>query len=89
MLLELLLKIFDYFLPDYNTLCEVDGDYYHGNKEMFSELNEMQKRNKKNDTYKDIISKGMGYKIFRVWESELKRDKNLVIERIKNEILKQ
>ena len=82
-------KIFDYYLPDYNTLCEVDGDYYHGNKEIFSELNEMQKRNKKNDTYKDIISKGMGYKIFRVWESELKRDKNLVIERIKNEILKQ
>lgn len=82
-------KIFDYYIPDYNTLCEVDGDYYHGNEEMFSELNEMQKKNIKNDKYKNIISKGMGYNIFRVWESELKKDRNAVIERVKSEILKQ
>jgi len=80
-------KIFDYYLPDYNTLCEVDGDYYHGNKELFLELNSMQKRNKKNDNYKNLISKGMGYKIFRVWESELKKDLELVKNRIQKEIL--
>jgi very-short-patch-repair endonuclease len=80
-------KIFDYYIPDYKMLCEVDGDYYHANKEKYTTLNEMQKRNVKNDNYKNIIAKGMGYNIFRVWESELKNNISAVIERIKEEIL--
>lgn len=80
-------KIFDYYIPSANMLCEVDGDYYHGNEEKYETLNEMQKRTKQNDRYKDIISKGMGYGIFRVWESELKENRELVKERILNEIL--
>jgi very-short-patch-repair endonuclease len=82
-------KIFDYYLPDTNTLCEVDGDYYHANDEKYKkeDLNEMQKRNIKNDKYKNTIAIGMNYDIFRVWESELKKDRKAVIQRIKKEIL--
>jgi very-short-patch-repair endonuclease len=80
-------KIFDYYIPSTNTLCEVDGDYYHGNEEKYEVLSEMQKRNKKNDNYKNIIAKGMGYQIFRVWESELKESRDAVKKRIKSEIL--
>ena len=82
-------KIFDYYIPSCNVLCEVDGDYYHGNEEKYDVLSEMQKKIKQNDRYKNIISKGMGYGIFRVWESELKDNRELVKERIRNEILIQ
>jgi very-short-patch-repair endonuclease len=81
-------KIFDYYIPEMNTVCEVDGDYYHANPEKYEQLNEMQKRNVKNDNYKSLIAKGLGYSIFRVWESELKESRERVIERIKKEILK-
>lgn len=80
-------KIYDYYIPSANMLCEVDGDYYHGNEEKYETLNEMQKKAKQNDRYKDIIAKGMGYGMFRIWESELKKSRDLVKERIINEIL--
>lgn len=80
-------KIFDYFLPSTNTICEVDGDYFHANPKTYDTLNEMQKRNVKNDNYKDLIAKGFGYNLFRVWESELKNNRDSVIKRIKEEIL--
>lgn len=80
-------KIFDYYIPSTNTLCEVDGDYYHGNEEKYEVLSEMQKKAKKNDNYKNIIAKGMGYQIFRVWESELKENRDAVKQRIEDEIL--
>lgn len=80
-------KIFDYYIPSTNTLCEVDGDYYHGNPEKYEVLSEMQKRSRKNDKWKNTLANGMGYNIFRVWESELKNNRSNVIERIKREIL--
>jgi len=80
-------KIFDYYIPSANMICEVDGDYWHGNPEKYEVLNEIQKRATKNDKWKDTIAKGMGYGIFRVWESELKDNRKEVIKRIKNEIL--
>ena len=30
-------KIFDFYLPDYNMIVEVDGDYYHANPLLFEE----------------------------------------------------
>jgi very-short-patch-repair endonuclease len=80
-------KIYDYFIPSANMLCEVDGDYYHGNPEKYEVLSEMQKKISQNDRYKNIIAKGMGFDIFRVWESELKENREYVKERIRNEIL--
>jgi very-short-patch-repair endonuclease len=80
-------KIFDYYIPSTNTICEVDGDYWHGNKEKYDTLNEMQKRNIKNDKRKSIIARGLGYNLFRVWESELKENRQGVIDRVKREIV--
>tara|TARA_R110000868_G_scaffold17137_3_gene75656 strand:- start:8289 stop:8756 length:468 start_codon:yes stop_codon:yes gene_type:complete len=80
-------KIYDYYIPDYNMLCEVDGNYWHGDPEKYEVLSEMQKKTSQNDRYKNIIAKGMGYNIFRVWESELKESREDVKERIENEIL--
>ena len=52
----------------------MDGNYFHGDKNMYEELNPMQTRNKKNDLFKDVIAKGYGYKIERVWENDLKKN---------------
>jgi very-short-patch-repair endonuclease len=65
-------KIFDFFIPSKNLVVEVDGNYYHGDENLYETLSPMQKRNKKNDLYKDMVAKGLGYNIERVWESELK-----------------
>lgn len=64
-------KIYDFYIPSKNMLIEVDGDYWHGNPEVFKEHSNMQKKNIKNDIYKDTIAKGLGYKIERVWEKDL------------------
>lgn len=76
-------KIYDFYEPKTNTLFEIDGDYWHGNSEMFVEQNGMQKRAKRNDTYKDVLAKGFGYNIERVWESELKNNYNEIKEKMK------
>ena len=76
-------KIYDFFEPISNTLFETDGNYWHGDKNIYEELSSMQKRNVKNDSYKDVLAKGLGYNIERIWESELKNDYEGVKERIR------
>jgi very-short-patch-repair endonuclease len=76
-------KIYDFYIPSINTLIEIDGDYWHGNPEIFEEQNAMQRRAAKNDGYKDVLAKGLGYKIERVWENDLKKNYNQVKEKMK------
>lgn len=76
-------KIYDFFLPEINTLIEVDGDYYHANPDKYTELNEMQKRSVKNDKRKNIIARGRGYSLVRFWESDILEKKDIVIEKVK------
>lgn len=78
-------KIFDFYIPDKNILFEVDGDYYHANPLLFKEedLNRMQTRNLKNDKFKDSLALGLGYKMERVWEYDLKNNYNAVKLRVK------
>lgn len=76
-------KIFDFYIPHANLLFEVDGDYWHGNTDTFSVLNGIQKKNIRNDGYKESLALGLGYSIERVWESELKADYEKVKNRVK------
>ena len=78
-------KIFDYYIPSVNLLIEVDGDYYHAFEKEYSEMNEMQKRSKRNDSNKDIIAKGLGYDIIRFWEHDIMKNPDYV----KEELLKK
>ena len=68
-------KIYDFLLIDYNVLIEADGDYWHGNKEMFEELNLTQLRNKKNDAFKNVLAEDFGYTLIRFWEHEIDDEK--------------
>lgn len=64
-------KIFDFFVPELNTLIEVDGDYWHSYNTPLTEMNHIQKKTYYNDRRKDTIAKGLGYNLIRVWEHEL------------------
>ncbi len=76
-------KIYDFYEPISNTLFEVDGDYWHCNPELFEEKNAMQRRAAKNDNYKDTLAKGLGYKIERIWENDLKKNYAIVKEKMR------
>lgn len=67
-------KIFDFYIPSKNMIVEIDGDYFHGNPLIYEskDLNNMQIRNQRNDKFKEILAKGHGYELERVWEYDLK-----------------
>jgi len=69
-------KIYDFYIPSKNMMIEVDGDYYHANPLIYEskDLNKMQIRNVRNDKFKDVLAKGNGYIIERVWEYDLNND---------------
>jgi len=66
-------KIYDFYIPSKNMIVEVDGDYFHANPLIYEseDLNKMQVRNVKNDAYKDVLAKGRGFELERVWEYDL------------------
>lgn len=79
-------KIFDFYIPHINLLVEVDGDYYHANPEKINleNVNRMQAKNMRNDKFKDSLALGLGYRIERVWENDLKINYKLVKARFKS-----
>lgn len=64
-------KIYDFFLPNYNILIEIDGIYWHGKGISDDMLNETQLKNRKNDKLKNKIAKNNNYKLIRIWGDEL------------------
>lgn len=69
-------KIFDFYIPSKNMIVEIDGDYFHGNPLIYEskDLNKMQVRNQKNDAFKEVLAKGHGFLLERVWEYDLKNN---------------
>ena len=83
-------KIFDYYLPDTKTLVEIQGDYWHGNPEVYDSFSGYQKHIKQRDIMKKNIALGMGYKFVEYWEKDLNENKNSIIENLKDlEIIKK
>lgn len=82
-------KHYDIGLEEYPILIEVDGDYWHGNKKVMTEeqkINWMQMKNKQNDLLKDWVAKNKGYKLIRIWESDIKDDLPAVRAKIRKTI---
>jgi very-short-patch-repair endonuclease len=75
---------YDFLLLGSNILIEVDGDYWHGNKNLFEELSDFQKSVQENDKIKEDFAVKNGYKIVRFWEEDIKNKK----EEVKNKIKK-
>lgn len=77
-------KIYDLYLPKYNTIIEVDGCYWHSKNIPTTQMNKQQLRRWKNDRYKDNLARKNGYKLLRVWEDEIQQF-NIQKELVTNE----
>jgi len=75
-------KEYDFLLLDTNILIEVDGDYWHGNENKFTELSEFQKQVKNNDLIKQEFAKSKGFDVLRFWEENIIKDKEQVKQQI-------
>jgi very-short-patch-repair endonuclease len=80
-------KIYDFYIPSKNILVEVDGDYWHGKDTSFEDMKGFQRKAVKNDMMKDVIARGSGYQIERVWEQELEKEYEITKERFKKILL--
>ena len=84
-------KHFDINLIDYPILIEVDGNYWHGNKETMREgkPNFMQLRNKQNDMIKNWLAKKEGYELIRIKEKELIGEYDTIKENLSQRVGKE
>jgi len=65
-------KFYDFYIPKYNLLIEIDGVYWHGKGiDDISKLNYQQMRTYKNDIVKNELARQSGYELIRIWEDEI------------------
>jgi len=70
-------RFYDFYLPDFNILLEVDGCYWHCKPSKYSAeyihpyMKTTAEEIWKRDKYKNFVAKDNGYKIVRVWEDEI------------------
>jgi very-short-patch-repair endonuclease len=74
---------YDFLILNTNVLIEVDGDYWHGNENIFEELSDFQKSVQINDKIKENFANTKGYEIIRFWGSDVKKNNDKVKNRIK------
>jgi DNA mismatch endonuclease (patch repair protein) len=83
----------DLFIPEKNALIEIDGDYWHCNPNKYA--NDFFHKSKKmtaqqiwdNDKKKNETSSELGYKMIRVWESDIYKDINLCVNNIEKQLI--
>lgn len=76
--------IFDFYLPDYNILIEVDGDFWHCSPtKHLSPVCKTQEINIENDKIKNKWAQENGYKLLRFWEDDINNN----IKQIKQTLL--
>jgi very-short-patch-repair endonuclease len=78
-------KLYDFFLPDYKTLIEIDGNFIHSNEKAgFIISKPFLRKIYKNDALKNVLAEQAGLRLIRIWEEDLK---TLTAEQLK-ELLK-
>ncbi len=77
--------IYDFYIPGYKLLIEVDGDYFHGHPDKYikAELNPLQKKIKRNDMMKDQLAVGTKHGLLRFWECDINDDIAFVQRKLK------
>lgn len=81
-------RFFDFYLPELNLILEIDGDYWHGNPEKYSEeeLKGHQKRARRVDEHKTKWALLHSIPILRFWESDIRKKPKMVMEILKKEL---
>jgi len=75
-------KSYDFKIKDKPIIIEVDGDFWHGGPGTTSFWKDVDKV-KENDKIKENKADERGIKIIRFWQSELKNNTDIVINRLK------
>jgi len=73
---------YDFYIPDKNLLIEIDGDYWHGNPTIYTELNNIQKKNKGLDKLKGIHANKRAINLVRFWEHDINNNRLEVIQKL-------
>lgn len=76
--------VVDVLVPDYALVIQWDGDFWHGNPDVFSEFGEIQQANKNRDKRCDAYLTKCSYSILRFWESDVHNRPNWVASQIKS-----
>ena len=84
-------RLFDFYIVKYNTLIEVDGDFYHcnPNTKHCNILYETQALTKKNDEFKNKLCQNHGIKLLRFWEKDINDRPEWVLSELKREFYLQ
>lgn len=79
---------YDYYLPDFNLIIEVHGDYWHANPTVYlhKSLNDIQLVCRENDNVKKELLKSKGISLFVVWEYDIKHTPTTVVQKIKDKL---
>lgn len=81
-------RLFDYYLPEYNILIEVDGDWFHVNPLFYSKPEyKAQKITLINDEYKNKLCSDNNIQLIRYWEDDIKNNIEWVINDLKEKLL--
>lgn len=80
-------RFFDFYIPSANLIIEIDGDYWHGNPDKYSEeeLRGHQKRARRVDEHKTKWALMHGIPILRIWESDVRKNPKKVMDILKEE----
>ena len=81
-------KIYDFYLPEFNVLIEIDGDFWHCNPNTKYAIPECktQELNIENDKIKNKWAFDNNYKLLRFWEYDINNNLSQVIETLKKEL---
>jgi len=79
-------RFYDFYLPEYNKIIEVHGDYWHANPNKYSDrdnLNTVQNKTVMNDVDKLKRAMDHGKEIFVIWEEDTKQTE-VIYEKVSN-----
>ena len=80
------LRYYDFHLIEHGVLIEVDGSYWHGERDKPSYVTLMAK---KNDAIKNWLAKKEGFELIRIKEKQLKEEYDTVMENISSAVGKE
>lgn len=78
----------DAYVPALKLVIEFDGDYWHGHPARFPEPNHIQRRRMAQDRAHHAYLTKCGYRILRIWESDMYKRLDQVRLRLREALLR-
>ena len=79
-------RFYDFYLPDYRVLLEIDGDFYHGYGKVHEEKSPMQKKNARVDEIKNEWAAMHGIPLIRIWEHNINENPEKVLNMLRERL---